>query len=164
MLTLLIFENQLSQFRKFHRMKEIKRTTITKDSEKAFDKIQHIFMTKKRLYSWKQLINCGPKTVQLILVIKWEYIAQSCRHLFALHLWLFFGSIVSFVVETEIDNGAKKQPEIICFSLFDIRPLVQFATLLVWWLTLKFKQDFLRAGCHKVLIIELNSVFLHLSK
>ena len=42
---MLTFENQLLQFRKFHRMKEIKRTTITKDSEKVFDKIQHIFMT-----------------------------------------------------------------------------------------------------------------------
>lgn len=97
-------------------MKEIKRTTITKDSEKAFDKIQHIFMTKKRFFTLEKLINCGPKTAQLILVIKWEYIAQSCRHLFALHLLVSFWLHHSFVVETEIDNGAKKQPEIIRFS------------------------------------------------
>ena len=55
--------------------------------------------------------------MQFIVVTKWEYTAQSYSHLFAFYLWLLFGSLVSFVVKTEIDKGAKKQPEIICFFL-----------------------------------------------
>lgn len=65
--------------------------------------------------------------MQLILVIKWEYIACRAADIYLHYLWLFFSSIVSFVVETGDGQWSRATPEIIRLSLFDIRPLVQFA-------------------------------------
>lgn len=63
-----------------------------------------------------------------------------------------------------VNFSAQSSMNLLWFLLVDTSATVKFIALVVGWHTLKFKQDFLKDSCQRVLTTGLNYVFLFLLK